>query len=117
LATQDRAILLAGAGAYREGLATGSELARPEAIAERLAPPFRAYSQEVVRLDLFDDGLRARGVVLVHADVFEGVSVGAEFAENGMLFAVEFVRERDRWLMSAREPTGTLLQLPPERPD
>jgi hypothetical protein len=55
--------------------------------------------------------------VLVHADVFEGVSAGAEFAENGMLFAVEFVREGGRWLISAREPAETLLQLPPEMPD
>jgi hypothetical protein len=117
LTAQDRAILLGGTDAYREGLAPGSELARPEAIAERLTPPFRAYRQEAVRIDLADDGLRARGVVLVHADVVVSGSAGDDFVEDGLLFAVEFVREGGRWLMSAREPAEPFLQLPPERPD
>jgi hypothetical protein len=34
-----------------------------------------------------------------------------------LLFAVEFVREGERWLMSAREPAETLLRLPPARAD
>jgi hypothetical protein len=117
LAAQDRAILRADAGAYRAGLPTGSELALPEAITGRLAPPFRAYWQEVVRLDLSDDGLRAQGVVLVHADLVISESAGDGFLEDGLLFAVEFVREGERWLMSAREPAETLLRLPPARAD
>jgi hypothetical protein len=117
LAAQDRAILLADAEAYRAGLATGSELARPEAVTERLAPPFRAYRQEAVRLDLSDDGLRALGVVLVHADVVAGESVGDGFLEDGLLFAVEFVREEGRWLMSARKPVEPVLQPPPQKYD
>ena len=117
LAAQDRAILRADADAYSAGLATGSELARPGAITGRLAPPFRAYWQEAVRLDLSDDGLRAQGVVLVHADLVISESAGDGFVEDGLLFAVEFVREGGRWLMSARDPAETFLQLPPEMPD
>ena len=114
LAAQDRAILRADADAYRDGLAAGSELAQAEAIAERLAPPFRAYRQEAVRLDISDDGLRARGAVLLHAEVAAGEATGGDFADDGLLFAVEFVREGERWLMSTREPAEPFLQPPPE---
>ena len=112
LAAQDRAILRADAAAYRDGLDPASDLARPEAISERLSPPFGAYRQELVRLDLTDDRLEARGVVLVHAGV-----AGGEFAEDGRLFAVEFVQIDGRWLMSAREPAEPDLFPPPTRAD
>jgi hypothetical protein len=112
LAAQDRAVLRADADGYRDTLEPTSYLARAEAIAERLAPPFRAYQQEVVRLDLSDEGQQAQGVVLIHADMVDG-----GFAEDGRLFAVEFVRIGGRWLMSAREPTYPDLFPPPARAD
>jgi hypothetical protein len=112
LAAQDRVILRADADAYRAGVAPNSELARAEAIAERLVPPLRSYEQELVRLDLSDDGLGARGVVLVHAG-----AAGEGFAEDGRLFAVEFVRTGGRWLMSSRDPAQPDLFPPPAGAD
>ena len=112
LATQARAVLRADAGVYRDSLDPASDLAQAEAIAERISPPFLAYRQELVRLDLSDDGRRARGVVLVHADV-----VDEGFDGDGRLFAVEFVQVGGRWLMSRREPTQPDLFPPPARAD
>jgi hypothetical protein len=112
LVAQDRAVLRADADGYRDSLAPASNLAGTEAIAERLAPPFRAYEQELVRLDLSDDGLLARGVVLIHADVVDG-----DLTEDGKLFAVEFVQLGGRWRMSRREPTLPDLFPPPARAD
>ena len=112
LAAQDRAVLRADADGYRDSLAPTSDLARAEAIAERISPPFRAYQQELVRLDLTDDGLLARGVVLIHADVVDG-----DFAEDSRLFAVEFIQVGGHWLMSARELTQPDLFPPPARAD
>ena len=112
LAAQDRAVLRADANGYRDSLVPTSDLARAEAIAERISPPFRAYQQELVRLDLSDDALLARGVVLIHAGVVDG-----DFAEDGRLFAVEFVQIGGHWLMSAREPTQPDLFPPPARAD
>ncbi len=112
LAAQDRAILRADAAAYRGSLAPGSSLAQPEAVARRLAPPFRAYEQELVRLDVADDGGTARGVVLIHAKL-----VGGDFDEDGLLFAVEFVQAGGHWLMSGREATRAVLTPPPVRTD
>lgn len=113
LEVQDRTILRADAEAYGATLQAGSELAQAGAVAERLAPPFRGYRQEVVRLDISGDGLRAWGTVLLHADVYEG-----DFAAvDGRLFAVEFVQERGRWLMSGRERTEPSLKSPPQISD
>ena len=112
LAAQDRTVLRGDAHAYGDTLDSASDLARIEAIAERISPPFRSYHQEPVRLDLADDGLRAWGVVLVHADLVDGDSV-----EDGQLFAVELVRVGGRWLMSRREPTQPDLFPPPARAD
>jgi hypothetical protein len=112
LAAQDRTVLRADAEGYRDSLEPASNLAGAEAIAERISPPFRAYQQELVRLDLPDDGLRARGVVLVHANLVDG-----DFAEDGRLFAVEFVQLGGRWLMSSRELTQPDLFPPPARAD
>jgi len=112
LAAQDRAVLRADADAYRDTLAPGSDLARAEAIAGRISPPFRSYRQEPVRLDLSEDGLGAWGVVLIHADLVDG-----GFEENGQLFAVDLVRVDGRWLMSRRELTHPDLLPPPARAD
>jgi len=103
LAAQDRAILRADEDAYRATLDrtfTGRE--------ERLELPFTAYWQEVVRLDLTDDGRRAEGVVLLHARTAD-----APFADDGQLFAVVFARAAEGWRMVAREPTLPRLTLPP----
>ena len=85
---------------------------KAEAVARRISPPFRSYRQEPVRLDLSEDGGRAHGVVLIHADLTDG-----DFAEDGMLFAVEFIRASGRWLMSRRELTQPDLFPPPARAD
>ncbi len=112
LAAQDRAILRADAPAYGDSLVPASGLAQPEAVARRLAPPFRVYEQELVRLDLADDGLTARGVVLIHVDLVDG-----DFDEDGRLFAVEFAQVGGRWLMSGRGATQTELAPPPTGTD
>jgi len=112
LAAQDRAVLRADADAYRETLDPTSDLARAEAVTERISPPFRSHRQEPVSLDLSDDGTRVHGVVLVHADLIDG-----DFSEDGRLFAVEFVRAGRRWLMSRRELTQPDLFPPPAGAD
>ncbi len=112
LVVQDRAVLRADADAYRDTLDPTSDLAQSGAIAERLSPAFRSYRQEPVRLDLSDDGLRAHGVVLIHADLVDG-----DLPEDGQLFAVEFIQAGGRWLMSGREPTQPDLFPPPSRAD
>ena len=103
LAAQDRAILRADGAAYRATL--DRAFAGRE---ERLELPFTAYWQEVVRLDLTDDGRRAEGVVLLHAQTAD-----APFADDGRLFAVAFARADGGWRMVAREPTRPRLALPP----
>ena len=112
LAAQDRAVLRADADAYRDTLDPASDLAQAEAVAERISPPFRSYRQEPVRLDLADDGRRARGVVLIHAELIDGILV-----EDGQLFVVELVRVGDRWLTSRWELTQPDLFPPPARAD
>ena len=112
LAAQDRAVLRADADAYLETLDPTSDLARAEAVAGRLSPPFRWYRQEPVRLDLSEDGVRAHGVVLIHAGLVDG-----DFSEDGKLFAVEFIRVSGRWFMSRRELTQPDLFPPPARAD
>ena len=112
LAAQDRAVLRADADAYRETLDPASDLVRAEAVTERISPPFRSYRQEPVRLDLSDDGSRAHGVVLIHADLVDG-----DFSKDGKLFAIEFVRVGGRWLMSRRESAQPDLYPPPARAD
>ena len=112
LAAQDRAVLRADADAYRETLDPTSDLARAEAVAKRISPPFRSYRQELVRLDLSDDGGRAHGIELIHADLVDG-----DFSEDGKLFAVDFVRVSGRWRMSRRERTQPDLFPPPARAD
>jgi hypothetical protein len=108
VAAQDRAILRADADAYHDTLEPTSVLALDAAVEETLAPPFTAYQQEVVRLDLSDDHLSAEGSVLVHAQVVDG-----EFPDAGQVFAVTFAGVGSRWLMTSRVPTKPILLLPP----
>ena len=107
VAAQNRAVLRADDGAYLDTVDPASGLALDETVQEMLQPPFTAYEQELVRLDLSDSGLRAEGVVLVHAQVADG-----EFPDDEHLFAVTFVRVGGRWLMSSREPTELVPTFP-----
>ena len=107
VAAQDRAVLRADPGAYLNTVGPASGLARDEEVQETLQPPFVAYEQELVHLDLSGDGLRAEGAVLVHAQVAEG-----EFPEDEPLFAVTFVQVDGQWLMSSREPMESVLFFP-----
>jgi hypothetical protein len=107
VAAQDRAILRADARVYARSLDPDSDLARETALEARLLPPFTEYYQEVVRLDLTDDGERAEGQVLLHARLAEGT-----FEEDGRLFAVTFVRTVRGWRMWSRVPDQVALSLP-----
>ncbi len=102
LSVQDRAILLADADAYLNTLASDGALAWRSR--ELLRTPFTAYRQEMVRLDIADDGLSAEGAVLVHAEVIVGEYIG-----NGRLYAVTFVRTAASdggWRMASRRQTS-----------
>ena len=112
VAAQDRAILRADAKAYGTTLDPASPLAQAATVEAGLEPPFTSYQQEMVRLDVSDDGLSARGEVLVHAKVF-----GGESPENEQLYAVAFALVAGRWLLSSREPISTDLTLPPPARD
>jgi hypothetical protein len=112
VAAQDRSILRADARAYRDTLDPSSGLGREIVVAEVLHPPFTAYEQEVVRLDVADDGLSAQGVVLLHAQVAED-----EFPDDGRLFGLTFIKVGGRWLLSSREPLEPHLALPPAGAD
>lgn len=107
LATQDRAVLRADTGAYLATLDPAFVPILDAAVGEKLRLPFVAYKQELVRLDVSDDGSRAEGVVLLHADLVDGEAPGA-----GQLFAVNFSKVGNHWLLSSREPKTTDLSLP-----
>ena len=115
-AVQDRAVLRADATAYRETLDPAYALSLGSEVEAALQMPFTAYRQEIVRLDVADDGLSAKGVVLLHVQVADGaVGPGAydeAFAQDGRLFAVTFTKVGGQWLMSRREPTEPVLSLP-----
>lgn len=111
LAAQDRAVLRADAQAYRDTLAPAWALALDRTLTETLSPPFVAYQQEPVRLDISDDGLHAAGMVLVHARLADGESL-----EDGHLFAVTFTRIGNRWLMRGRTPIEPVLAPPRQYP-
>jgi len=120
VATQDRAILRADARTYSSTLAPASALAASRAVEETLHPPFASYRQEVVRLDVADDGFSAQGVVLLHAELAEKTIRASEaspdgepFAGDGQLFAVAFIKTAGRWRMSGREPVEATVPLPP----
>jgi hypothetical protein len=106
LAAQDRAVLRADLSGY---LGTcEADYAPPTTLAEALQLPFTSYRQEVVRLDLADDGQSADGVVLLHAQVD-----GDEYPEDGQLFAMTFALREGRWQLVSRQPTEQALGLPP----
>jgi len=111
MAAQDRAILLADAAAYAETLSPGSGLGREAAVGEALRPPYAAYRQEIVRLDLSKDGDHAEGVVLLHADLAAGASPRSAPAD-GRLFRVILARTPAGWRLVDREPVEVALALP-----
>jgi hypothetical protein len=108
LAVQDRAVLHADIAAYRDTLDPTSPLAQDRSVRERLKRPYVTYEQEVVRLDLADDGLDAVGVVLVHS-----LGIDGGLPDDGQLFAVHFVHREGRWLQTLRGPVSVNLSLPP----
>jgi hypothetical protein len=108
LAAQDRAILRADADAYRQTLDPAFAVTLGVAVDEALQLPFTDYRQEVVRLDLADDGLSAEGLVLIHAEVADGTQ-----ADDGRLFSASFIQTAGGWLMSNLEPAERILSLPP----
>jgi hypothetical protein len=106
MATQDRSVLRADLSAY---LDTYEPQYTPSPTqAETLQLPFTAYQQEMVHLEVTDDGQSAQGVILVHARLD-----GGDFPENGRLFAVAFVRREGQWRMVSRQPTEPVLAFPP----
>jgi hypothetical protein len=111
LAIQDRAVLRADPDGYRDTLAPGSPFAIPAATEAMLAPPFGAYRQELVRLDLIgDEGETAEGLVLLHARL---ATPGEAFGDDGRLFAVTFVKTPEGWRLWSREPVEPSLPPPP----
>jgi hypothetical protein len=116
LATQDRAILRADRPAYQATLDPGSAPALQAQMEEVIGLPLTHYWQELVRLDVADDGRSAEGVVLVHGHVADG-----DFAGDGRLLAVRFVRDSrstvrgsgGQWLLSGYEPTEPEFIMPP----
>ncbi|MFC2030280.1 hypothetical protein ACFLWA_06080, partial [Chloroflexota bacterium] len=111
---QDRAILRGDWEAYLSTVHPASTLSGEEGVALWLRVPLTAYHQELVRLDVADDGQRAQGVVLVH-----GQADGEELAEDGHLFSVSFVTVEGEgsngWLILDREPAEPALPSPPPR--
>ena len=110
LAAQDRAILRADAGAYRDTLIAGSGLATEAAVRKALRPPYTDYRQEVVRLDLSAGGDHAEGMVLLHTRLAAGASSGA--VADGDLFRVILARTSGGWRLVDREQVEVTLALP-----
>jgi hypothetical protein len=114
IVAQDRAVLRADAGAYPSTVRPMSTLALERAWVERLQPPFSTYRQEVVRLDLGDDGLTAWGVVLVHSKLADK-TIAVEptstrnSSEDGNLYAVRFIKASGDWFMTDRKPVDPAL--------
>jgi hypothetical protein len=112
VAEQDRSILRADAGAYRATLDPASGLSLDAAVEDTLRPPFTTYRQELVRLDLAEDGRSAEGMVLLHAQVVDG-----DFPDDGRLFAMELIKVGSRWLVTSRQLVERDLSLPPVTAD
>jgi len=107
LAAQDRAVLRADWGTYRATLAPADTLALEVQAAAEFRLALTSYRQEVVRLDLADNGQSATGVVLVHGRTTDG-----DFPGDGRLFAVKLTRAGDGWLLSSRKPIRPELVMP-----
>lgn len=107
LAAQDRAVLLADPDAYRRTLAPDYAKLLGDTVEEALQVPFVAYRQEVVRLDVRENGMGADVVVLVHAGIADGV-----FDGDGQLSALRLVKSTSGWQVAGRGPWATDLSLP-----
>ncbi len=107
LAAQDRAILRADPRAYRATLAPADALALEVQALAAFRLPLTSYLQEIVRLDVADDGQSATGVVLVHGHAIDG-ELG-----DGRMFSVKLVKAGDHWFLSSREPTEPEFVMPP----
>jgi hypothetical protein len=112
LAAQDRAVLLADVDAYRSTLASGHARLLGDRIEEALQVPFVSYRQEVVRLELDDDGLGADIVVRVQAEIADG-----RFDGDGQLSSLRFVKTDSGWQVASRGPWASDLSLPLPRAD
>jgi hypothetical protein len=110
IAEQDRAVLRADVDGYRDTLDPDYARRVGAEVKEALQAPYTAYRQEMVRLSVTDDGLRARGTVLVHSQLADGVP-----PEQGTLYALTFVTRNSHWLVGGREPLKPTLSLPPPR--
>jgi hypothetical protein len=108
LAAQDRAVLRADPRAYRTTLAPADAPALEVQAAAAIRLPLTSYRQEIVRLDVADDGQSATGVVLVH-----GRTVDGDFPDDGRLYAIKLVKVGDHWLLSSREPIERQFMMPP----
>jgi hypothetical protein len=106
VAAEDRAVLRADPDAYRDTLDPAFAQSLGGDLEVDLQVPFTAYRQQVVRLDLAQDGLSAEGVVLLHVELADGDST-----RNGRLFALSFVKATDGWLVTGREPAEPDLSL------
>jgi hypothetical protein len=106
VAAEDRAVLRADPDAYRDPLDPAFAQSLGGDLEVDLQVPFTAYRQQVVRLDLAQDGLSAEGVVLLHVELADGDST-----RNGRLFALSFVKATDGWLVTGREPAEPDLSL------
>jgi hypothetical protein len=108
LAAQDRAVLRADPRAYRTTLTPANAPALEVQAAAAIRLPLTSYRQEIVRLDVADDGQSATGVVLVH-----GRTVDGDFPDDGRLYAIKLVKVGDHWLLSSREPIEPQFMMPP----
>jgi hypothetical protein len=108
LSLQDQAVLRADASTYRDTLAPSYAQDLGNALEETLQRPYTEYRQEVVRLDIAEDGSWASGQVLVHAQVFGGIA-----PDDGHVFAVRLAHTDQGWRLAAREPADPMLSLPP----
>ena len=108
LAAQDRAILRADPLAYRATLTPVEALDLDLYAAAAFHLPLTSYWQEIVRLDVADDGQSAAGIVLVHGRMLDG-----DFPGDGRLFDVKLVKASDHWLLSSRRLTQREFVMPP----
>jgi hypothetical protein len=108
VAAQDQAVRRADSPAYEETLDPAAALSLGSKVRKTLSPSFVVYQQEMVRLNIADDGLRAGGIMLLHAEVADG-----SYVDNGQLFAVTFANMDGQWLMSSREKMTPVLAMPP----
>jgi hypothetical protein len=110
VAEQDRAVLRADVNGYLNTLDPDYARRVGAEVKEALQAPYTAYRQEMVRLCVNDDGLRARGTVLLHSQLADGVP-----PEQGRLYSLTFVARNGHWLVGEREPVRPTLSPPPPR--